>query len=99
MNTGDKVICLGYCDLQNLLSVYDPMAYTSGVYGWNSDIYHIDGVYIVTGYRPFGNIRPNYKTVDRFDQAAQKINNNYSLSYEERRKKLNKTMQKFIAEV
>jgi hypothetical protein len=87
MNTGDKIICVGYCDLQSLLSVYDPMAYTSGVYGWNSDIYHIDGIYIVTGYRPFGNIRPDYKTVDRFNLAARKVNENYSLSYEERKHK------------
>ena len=52
----------------------------------------------VTGYRPFGNIMPDYKTVDRFNLTARKINENYVLPYEERKRKLSKLMNKFIKE-
>jgi len=54
MNSGSRVYSIDYCNLQYLLRPYAPIAYTAGVYGWNADIYYIDGVYIVTGYRPFG---------------------------------------------
>lgn len=32
------IIQVGYCDLQNMLCMDDPAAYTAGVYGWNADI-------------------------------------------------------------
>ncbi len=41
----------GYCDLQDLLRNHQPIAYTSGVYGWNFDIYEVYGLTICTGYR------------------------------------------------
>ena len=42
--------------LQYLLSYTKSAGYTSGVYGWNADIYlfYCDDIAIVTGYRPFG---------------------------------------------
>lgn len=73
MNTFDKVIELGYCQAQNLLTYKTPKFYTAGVYGWNADIYLIDeNTVIVTGYRPFGNIHPDYKTVEYYDAIAEK---------------------------
>lgn len=50
-NANPRTVCVGYCDLQHLLSVAEPFAYASGVYGWNFDAYDIDGVTICTGYR------------------------------------------------
>lgn len=41
----------GYCDLQHLLTNHSPVAYTSGVYGWNFDVYEVYGLTICTGYR------------------------------------------------
>lgn len=41
----------GYCDLQYLLHNHQPTAYTSGVYGWNFDVYEVYGLTICTGYR------------------------------------------------
>lgn len=41
----------GYCDLQYLLYNHQPIAYTSGVYGWNFDVYEVYGLTICTGYR------------------------------------------------
>ena len=46
-----NIISVGYCDLQSLLSYESPVSYASGYYGWNFNVYDIDGIAIVTGYR------------------------------------------------
>lgn len=51
VNSSTNVKCAGYCDLQSLLRNHRPIAYTSGVYGWNFDVYEVYGVTICTGYR------------------------------------------------
>lgn len=43
--------CAGYCELQALLRNHEPVAYTSGIYGWNFDVYEVYGLTICTGYR------------------------------------------------
>lgn len=48
-----NMVALGYCQCQTILNLfgYDyKVGYNSGVYGWNYDLYRINGVYIVTGY-------------------------------------------------
>lgn len=35
------ILNIGYCDLQTLLKYESPRAYTSGIYGWNYDLYDI----------------------------------------------------------
>lgn len=92
-----NVIKVDYCDLQNLLKYESPIAYTAGVYGWNADIYDFGGVAIATGYRPFGNICPNYELQEKYEKEARKISYNYS--YEEGRKALKELQKKFIEEV
>ena len=68
-----NIICVPYCGLQDLLRYEAPCWFTSGIYGWNADVYMIDyNTCIVTGYRPFGNIRPSYALIDTFNRAAQK---------------------------
>ena len=70
---------IGYCDLQHLLE-YNPdircVAYASGVYGWNFDIYEIDGesgtLAICTGYRPCG-YPLNFDKVREFDKKAREL--------------------------
>ena len=60
----NKIICVPYCGLQNLLNYESPVAYTARREGWAADIYDMGGgVAIVTGYTPFGNIRPYYESV------------------------------------
>lgn len=51
VNGSVNVRCAGYCDLQALLRNHEPIAYTTGVYGWNFDVYSIYGLTICTGYR------------------------------------------------
>lgn len=48
---GAPTVHVGYCDAQYLLSGIEPDYYTTGVYGWNCDIYRIAGLTICTGYR------------------------------------------------
>lgn len=69
-----NVIGVGYCSLQTLLKFHSPSAYTaSKTYGWRADIYEITpNTVIVTGYAPFGNIVPDYETVKKYEEKAQK---------------------------
>lgn len=51
------IVYTGYCGLQEALGGIEPTAYTTGVYGWNADVYDFGPYAIVTGYSPFGDIR------------------------------------------
>lgn len=51
VNGSVNVKCAGYCDLQNLLRNHEAVAYTTGVYGWNFDVFEVYGLTICTGYR------------------------------------------------
>lgn len=92
------IICIGYADLQHLLAHIEPTAYTAGVYGWNADIYIINGVAIVTGYRPFGNIKADYDICEKYESEANQIIKSV-YNYEERKTALDNLISKFIEEV
>lgn len=95
-----NIICIGYCNIQYLLNLQEPRYYGSGVYGWNWDGYEIDrNTLIVTGYRPFGNIRPDWRIQKKYEDKAYKIWNNNLLSHEEVKNKMNELLQQFIKEV
>ena len=68
-----KIISVGYCELQSLLSYKSPEAYTCGYYGWNFDVYNINGVAIVTGYRgmPSKNSKADYNLIREYEQKAE----------------------------
>lgn len=96
----NKIICVSYCGLQTLLSYESPVAYTVRREGWGADIYDIGGgVAIVTGYAPFGNIRPAYDICRKYEKQAEKIRYNYDLSYDRQRDMLKSLAKKFVKEV
>lgn len=68
-----KIIAVGYCDLQSLLSHENPVAYTRGCYGWNFDVYDINGVALVTGYRgmPSKNSNATYALIDEYEKKSE----------------------------
>ena len=68
-----KIIKAGYCELQGLLSYKSPISYTCGYYGWNFDVYDIDGVAIATGYRgmPSKNSKADYKLIREYEAKAE----------------------------
>ena len=98
MENGGVIIDVGYCDLQSLLRYVDPIAYTSGVCGWNADIYKLDSITIVTGYRPFGNYE-NYDLVHEYEDKARKIAGDYNTPCEERRDAVSKLLDEFVSKV
>lgn len=90
-----NIIRIGYCDLQYLLYYKNPVAYTSGGYGWNADIYDVGcGVAICTGYRPFGNVKIDYELVREYDEKAEKIICN--LKIENAKEELDKLLKEFL---
>lgn len=92
-------ICVSYCGLQNLLSHKSETAYTTRREGWAADIYDFGTTAIITGYAPFGNIRPGYDTCQRYEKEAEKIGYNHSLKWEEQTEQLDELIKQFIKEV
>lgn len=93
------IIQVNFCDAQNLLCMDDPAAYTAGVYGWNADIYPItSGVAICTGYRPFGNVKPDRETVSRCEKRAREMRRDL-WNAEELAEHLHSLQMEFVREV
>lgn len=96
----NTIICVPYCGLQNLLNYESPVAYTDRREGWAADIYDMGGgVAIVTGYAPFGNVRPDYEVCRRYEEQGRKIRSDYSITWEEQRDALRELLEKFVKEV
>ena len=94
----NTIISVGYCNLQRLLKALEPVAYTYGVTGWKADIYAIDGVAIVTGYQPFGNIKADYDICSKYEKEAIKITQSV-YDYEALKPALDNLISEFIEEV
>ena len=89
----NNLVCVGYCDLSNLLWGHEPIAYTSGVYGWNFDVYEVYGKTICTGYRGMPGRRANNEAA--YEEKARAISDNYDLSWEERRDRIESLLKEF----
>lgn len=99
-NAYTNIICVGYCELQNLLAYQKELAYTTRREGWAADIYEIsNNTVIVTGYSTFGNINPEYELLLKYDKKAEKIRRNYDIELEERKQQVNNLLNEFIKEV
>ena len=84
----------GYCEIATLLHGYEPIAYTTGVYGWNYDVYLINGKAIVTGYRNLYGRRMNNSL--EYEQKAKEISTNWDLPWPERDKQLKALQTEFF---
>ena len=89
----NNLVCVGYCDLSNLLWGHEPIAYTSGVYGWNFDVYEVYGKTICTGYRNMPGRKANNEAA--YEEKARAISDNYDLKWEERRDKIELLLKEF----
>jgi hypothetical protein len=67
------IIQVGYCAIQRLLRHESPVAYTCGHYGWNYDVYDIDGIAIVTGYRGMPGIQADYNLTLEYEAKAEGV--------------------------
>lgn len=94
-----NVICIGYCETAYLLKGCEEYAYTHGVYGWNADVYKINNnTVIVTGYRPFGDIKPPYELVEKYENKAKKIYKEHCGTWENLKSILNELLNEFVIE-
>ena len=97
LNSYANVISVGYCRLQNLLSYESERHYTTGVYGWNADIYEINSnTVIVTGYRPFGK-SVSSDIIKEYKDKAALIKSNCNLSCEVQKTRLSTLLNELIA--
>ena len=93
-----NIICVSYCALQQLLSCESEIAYTTRIEGWGADIYDFGNTAIVTGYAPFGNIRPGYKINQRYEQKAIDATKDI-YNYQEKKAILQELIKEYIKEV
>jgi hypothetical protein len=94
-----KIYRCGYCDLQNLFRHTSATAYTFGVYGWNFDLYDIDGVAITTGYRGMiGKCIPS-ELIRKYESKAKKAIERGNFEYKKIKSALDKLIAKFIEEL
>ena len=89
----DNPVSIGYCDASYLLQYHSPNAYTSGVYGWNFDVYEVYGVTICTGYR--GMVGRRAKNVEEYESKARAISCDWSIPYETRKEKIEQLLKEF----
>jgi hypothetical protein len=94
--SGGKILSIGYCGAQFLLRGHEPVAYTSGIYGWNFDVYRVDGVTICTGYRGMPGRQAN--NILTYEAKAQGIAEDYKLTYEQREEALESLLREFLAQ-
>lgn len=90
----------GYCNLQHLLYNHQPIAYTSGVYGWNFDVYEVYGLTICTGYRNMPGERLEH--ISEYEKKARAILEDYEnpaykdvKGWEKKTAKLEKLLKEF----
>lgn len=91
-----RLLACGYCEMQELLNFKSPVAYTCGVYGWNYDVYDVDGVMITTGYRGTVGKKPDRDLLNEYENRARRINHS-DLSWAERESAVNKLLSEFVA--
>lgn len=85
----------GYCSIQHLLRTVEPVAYTCGVYGWNYDVYNINGLTICTGYRGMPGER--LEKCSEYEEKAAAIWGNYSITYDERAEQVKQLLKEFCS--
>ena len=99
INNFNKVYSIGYCGMQYLLRYQNRIGYNSGTYGWNYDVYTVNGVAICTGYRNMPGKAIDYALVNKYEQKAQKIAQDCTLDYDKTKKKINNLLYKFVEEL
>lgn len=95
-NSYGKKLAISYCGAYFLLWNHAPVAYTCGVYGWNFDVYTVNGVTICTGYRGMVGATPDWEILEKYEHAAREVVES-SLPYEERQAKVEALLEEFLS--
>lgn len=87
----------GYCDLQALLNYEEPVAYSSGRYGWNFDVYKIGNYYITTGYR--GMVGERAKNTEEYEKRAEEILYKSGKEYDDKKRMISALLAEFVQQM
>ena len=100
-NYWGKVYRCGYAELQFIMRHTEPKYYNSGVYGWNCDIYvdYKRDIAITTGYRNMRGTLIPHELIKKYSNIAEEISKNWSVPYEETKRKLEENAENFWNEV
>jgi hypothetical protein len=98
-NNFSKVFSIGYGDMQYLLRYQNRIGYNSGIYGWNFDVYVVNGIAICTGYRNTPGQRIDYDILKKYEKKAEKIAKDYTLDYDKTKRKINNLLYKLMEEL
>lgn len=93
-------------DIQTLLHYQRPQFYNCGVYGWNWNAYvfYTTGYktyFVLEGYRnfPSNRVYPDYDFVRGYEEQARAIQKDFSLSYDEKKEKINALLKEFLRKI
>ena len=95
-----RVIQVGYCGVQNLLSYRQPFAYSTGTGGWACDYYDIGhGICVSEGYSPCSKgEQVDYEIIKKYDNKAREIRDKCH-NYLDKKTQLDKLIDEFIDEI
>lgn len=91
-----RVLQCRYCEMQHLLMEKQPIAYNAGMYGWNFDVYDVNGIAIVTGYR---NMVGTFINPMEEEKQAETIWNDRTLSYADKLERIDNLLMDVINKV
>ena len=101
-----RCVSVGYCELQYILRDCSPIAYNSGVYGWNYDVYTFEqystNIAICTGYRgmPGKNLYTAGISCREWDKKAEEIILKYQWDdVDKGKEELEKLLKEFINKI
>lgn len=101
-----RVVNVPYCELQYLLRNCSPVAYNSGVYGWNYDVYTFErystDIAICTGYclMPGKNLYTAGISCREWDKKAEEIILKYQWDdVDKGKEELEKLLKEFINKI
>ena len=94
-----KKLAINYCGAQYLLRNHAPVAYTCGVYGWNFDVYTVDGVTICTGYRGMVGKSPDWEVLREYENRARELWEDRCRTWEERSEAVERLLHEFLEKV
>ena len=88
------IVKVGYQGAHYLTIFENCHFYTSGLTGWNSDIYTIWGMALSTGYRPFGNVEAI--NLQRWENKAKGVYESKKISYSQKEKRIHNLFKEFM---
>ena len=99
-----RAVSVPYCELQHLLHYRSPIAYNSGIYGWNYDMYDFSrdfntNICICTGYRNCPGIPVAREIYSKYDEKAKEILYGDTTTDQMRKEKLDDLIREFLDEI